>query len=121
MPEWIQAIAKMAEGRVTRSTAMQPILWMIAVCLVALTGSVAAHAPMWLLIVLVSIAGLVIVVAVVVFCVFAARSPDLLRSEKYLIRRMELEQSSIGDNIRGVIAPEKNTPQLPNATDGGVH
>ncbi len=118
MADWLLQIAKMGEGRVTRSTALQPLLWVLGSMLAAfVAASMSGKAPMWVLIILGSMSAAALVVALVVYCCFAARNPDLLRSEKYLIRRMEIQQGAIGDSDRGVVelpvVPLPNRPQLP--------
>lgn len=123
MPEWFKDLLTMAmaEGHGSRSTVMQSLLWMIGLLVVADCGLATANAPTWMLILFSCLMVLAIVVAIVVFCILVVRSPDLLRSEKYHIRRMEIEQSSIGDSVQGVIdRPSRQPLGLPKPTGDEV-
>ena len=94
----------MAEGKATRSTALQPLLWALAAFISLLIGAIMAKAAAWLLVTLVAFVGVLLLALLGAFFYFAARQPDALRSEKFLIRKMEIEQSSIGDSERGLLA-----------------
>lgn len=98
---------------------MQPILWILASVLAAfVSASMSGKAPEWALIVLGAMSFLALLVAVVVYCCFALKNPDLLRTEKFLIRRMEIEQSAIGDSLKGVVSgPQANGPILPDSSE----
>ena len=90
MPDFISTIATMAEGRAARSTVLAPLLWMFAVGLVGLGGLVVGEGPLWLLILIASIVGLTATIALVIYCRLVFTNPDLLRSERFQIRKMEL-------------------------------
>lgn len=94
----------MAEGKATRSTALQPLLWTLAAIITGVCVMVWRGADTWLLIAFASAGGLCLLVLLSVYVFFAIRDPDALRSEKFVIRKMEIEQSSIGDSERGVLA-----------------
>lgn len=106
MPQWIQAFASMGEGRATRSTVLGPLLFMICALSAGTGGLAAIHAPGWLLGVVSGLLVLVVVLAAGFFAHFALKSPDLLRSEKYAIRKMEIEKAAIGDNLMGMLDVE---------------
>jgi hypothetical protein len=105
---WEQTIASMAEGRASRSTALQPMLFLDLICFASVGGAVTAGAKPWAVVSLLCIAGLCAVATIAVYCYYAVKRPDLLRSEKFAIRKMELEHSATGDSLRGVVG------QLPN-------
>lgn len=120
MSEWVQAFAKLAEGRASRSTVLQPLLWMMAVIIAAMTGCVVYHAPDLLLIGLFILLVLIVLLGLVVFAVLVVRKPDLLRSEKFHIRKLEIEQASMGDNLMGLIdTTAMSGPLLPQPPKAG--
>jgi hypothetical protein len=118
MSDWVQAISRMSEGRATRSTTLQPMLWLVAllgvlICSLVWNGA----APQWLLVFVSVLFAMCIGVLVITYVCFAFKNPELLRSEKFLIRKMEIEQSSIGDSIKGVVGTgERVLQSLPQPT-----
>jgi hypothetical protein len=82
------------------------MLWLCLILALGFFGSIEAGAPKWAQIGTGVAAGVVVLVAVVLISICLFTRPDLLRSEKFLIRRMEIEQGAIGDNLLGVIAKD---------------
>jgi type IV secretory pathway TrbD component len=90
----------MAEGKASRSTVLQPLFMIGIALLTALCGTAAAGTSQWLVVTLAAMFGLVLLVFVFTFIWFALRDPSALRTEKYLIRKMELQQAAIGDSLK---------------------
>jgi len=93
------------QSTAARGTALAPLQWLAGILGTALVGAIKANAPtsvVWTLLVLLIA---VVVVFLVVYCVFASRNPDALRSEKYALSRMALERGLIGDDRAGLHDP----------------
>lgn len=120
MPDWMQVMAKMAEGRVVRSSALAPLLWLMLVLFIGIGATLALGGPAWLAIgIFVLVCG-VFVIIMIMYCVYARTSPDMLRSESYVIRKMEIERGYIGDSVQGVLeGPEADETGEPNQLTGG--
>lgn len=91
------------QAELTRTDALRPLIWPIAGLLIAITGALTAHAPAWLLVVLVSAVGIALIVYVGAFIYFAAKDPDALRSEKYKLQKLAIEHGLYGDSAIGLI------------------
>lgn len=98
-----------------RSTALQPLQWVLGMLLTALSPALWLGAPAWLTAAL-GIAGAVVLLVLLGSYVYLLiRSPDALRSESYTLRKMEIEKGLVGDNISGVYDPasvDSNRPGL---------
>lgn len=66
----------------------------------------------WVLIVLFSLSGLMILIGLFFFCFFALKNPDYLRSETYQLRKQAVEY--LGDNEKSENKNIKNIPSLMN-------
>jgi hypothetical protein len=77
------------------------LLWIFGIGLTAISGAVAAGAPNWLLITFACFSGIVLLafLSAYFYCLF--RDPNLLRSEKFNIRKLEIETLQVGDSLNG--------------------
>ncbi|MFN0132210.1 MAG: hypothetical protein ACKVW3_06720 [Phycisphaerales bacterium] len=107
MSEWLQAISRFSEGKATRTTALQPLLWLCALLAAGFVGAASTGAALWVQIIFGSAFGAVVLTTVVLHCILLWKNPDLVRSESFVIRKMEIEQASIGDSDRGVLEQPK--------------
>lgn len=97
------------EGVNAKSTAMSPILWLIAVVFSG-TGTL-YWATQQINIVY---CGLFFILCLLVYAMrcydfFMKNDPDRLQSERFSIKKMELQQGQIGDNTKGLQSPNQNT------------
>lgn len=90
------------DGTATRSTILHSLQWMTFILITGLGGTSFTSAPNWAIQIISALLILVVVLYLIFFCYFAIKNPDQLRSEKYSIRKMELERGLIGDNIFGL-------------------
>ncbi|MES1181623.1 MAG: hypothetical protein ABUL44_02395 [Flavobacterium sp.] len=68
--------------------------------LILLLGTIAPafKTEKWILIVLFSLGGLMVVVGIIVFSIFSKKNPDYLRSENYQLKKQSIELLGNKDN-----------------------
>ena len=89
----------------SRNSALAPLLWMLPTACAFVVALVEFHAPPWLLVVATTATMAIICVALFWFCVFAKKSPEALRSEKYVLSRMAMDRGLLGDDKAGLHDP----------------
>ena len=105
-------LAQQIEGRGSRSTALQPLIWCEGSLLLTLVSCQFAHAGLWVSIVL-----MVAVVAVLAYFLwtyefYKRHDTDALRSERFVLSKIAIHHSVSGDSTRG--APgDQHTVDLP--------
>jgi membrane protein YdbS with pleckstrin-like domain len=100
---------------------MHPALFADATIGVFLIAAIGVKAPDWVLVWLLAALMASVVVTLVIFCIFIFIRPDVIRSETYNLRRMEIEQAAMGDDRMGVIDPsKKETPLLPQSSEDEI-
>src|SRR5688572_283848 len=103
MPGFVaRAVAGLLTHVGSRSSALSPLLWMVGLLVagIILLSAFTTSPIAWGLFVLLC---LVVLAAVLAFAKFAGTNPDLLRSESFSIKKLELERGIIGDNIHGTL------------------
>ena len=99
----------MADAKGSRSTALQPLLYMIMVVLVALLFAALKGFPVWLLIILVLfLAGCICLFGYSYFHLLH-NNLDALRSESFYLQKIAIEKGMTGDSVHGVFTPDENT------------
>ncbi|WP_316238598.1 hypothetical protein [Bradyrhizobium sp. SZCCHNR1015] len=86
-----------------RSTVLQTLSWMMVLLALALVGSAVAHIAEWLLVLLSVLLSIDFIVFIGAYIYFAKINPELLRSEQYAIRKLEIEHRIVGDDMTGPI------------------
>ncbi len=101
-----------AMARGTKSSALQPLLWLFSICTAALPGLAAAKAPTIMLgvVAVAWMAIALVIVGVYLFLLFT--NPDALRSEHLTMYKMAMEKSLIGDDIHGLVKSEDKHKQI---------
>ena len=91
----------------SRSTVLRPLVIMMSICVMALLTCIQFKAPNGLIYFFAIFSGLTMVQYLFthIFCLFTDK--DALRSEKFIIQKMAIEKSVIGDNIVGTLEREK--------------
>lgn len=82
----------------SRSTALGPMVWLVGLLLTAVTVN-GIKGPMWLTIILAGFLGCAGFVFLKMFIFFGETNPDLLRTENYVLRKLQL--SKLGDDKAG--------------------
>jgi hypothetical protein len=113
--ELIRSLLQQATAQGSRSTALNPLGWALAIILSALLGSAFDHPPTWLTPVLAVCVGTVVVAYLAAYFFLLVKDRDALRSERFQLSKMAIERSIVGDNIAGFLAPEKEPLPLPSA------
>jgi len=98
----IQAFLQAATARGSKSTAMQPLAWLIGILVSGLICGAVWDAPNWLLVTLLVFLGCAVMVYLVGFSLFGFYNPDALRSERFHLSKLAIEKNLIGDNIAGM-------------------
>jgi hypothetical protein len=107
--ELIRSLFQQASAQGSRSTALNPLGWALALILSAMLGSVALSPPTWVLPFLATGAGIVIIAYVVAYFFLLFRDRDALRSERFQLSRLAIEKGFIGDNLSGVLKLDEGT------------
>jgi hypothetical protein len=119
-------MAQLAVGRLTVRSALNPLLWLVAIIAVpcVLTAAIAADPIMkWAVF---SLGAVVVLVVLGIGLMFAIRCPDKLQSEDYQLRQQSLQmlQGAAGTEVidaEAVVAianPGVTARALPAATGG---
>ncbi len=113
----IPAFLERAFAQKLRSTAIEPVQWVLALLLAATVGGPAVGAPAWLEILLASLSGSTVLFFGVCYVFFMRKNPDALRSERYTLQKMALERGILGDNTTGPLKQDELEAQPLRATD----
>jgi hypothetical protein len=85
-----------------KSTVVHTIIWLIGVVAVGVVCLIYFKAPSWVIAIfmLMMVAGCIFYGAVFWFCL--RNNPDLLRSEKMVLKKLAIEKQYVGDSSSGV-------------------
>jgi hypothetical protein len=114
--EQILSLFQHSAARASRSTALNPLLWVLATLMAALVGLVAFRADTWLVVGVFSLLAASLLATLIAYGCLAWKNPDALRSEKYTLTKMALEKSMKGDNLNEFVrtlGDEALSPALP--------
>jgi len=100
-----------AEGK--RSTALTDLRWVFAVSVVALLVAGGFRLPAWIVTLFAVSFTLVLVAVLASHFIFLRSNPDLLRSESFTLRKMEIERGLLGDSIVGLSPASAEPLALP--------
>jgi hypothetical protein len=115
MADFLRLISTLREqmnATLSRSDILRPLAGLIGILITAIILMIVAKGPEWLLILMSALLvfSIVIYFFAYVFCLF--RDRDALRSEKYSLQKMALEQGIFGDNLSGIEEQPLKNPQL---------
>ncbi len=99
--EQILSLLQHSSGRGSRSTALQPLTWLLAVLAVFFVGSLKYRSPVWISAVILIAVVLTVLVYLTAYLYLIKNNPDATRSEKFALEKMALQQSRTGDNQSG--------------------
>ena len=99
----------LAEG--SRSTALKPLHWIVAILLGGTLFGIFLDAPSWFLITLVGMFVICVLLFGYAYLVFLKKDPDALRSEIYSLRKFAIEKGLYGDNLSGMIDIDQDANQ----------
>lgn len=98
-----------SEGK--RSTAMQPLIWLLSILLFGTLSSFYFSLPIWVGKILIGLVVLIILVFVGVYIYLMLTNSDALRSEKYSLNKMAIQKSILGDDLTGIVIDNDTIPQ----------
>ena len=102
MTDLFRSILQQATSHGARSTALNPLAWALAIVLSSLAFiSRVTALPAWVLILLGSCAGVLVVAFLIAYFILLFKDPDALRSERFTLSKMALEKSVTGDSLVG--------------------
>lgn len=108
MPEFRDLVTAMREqmsATLSRSDALRPMIWPIAITAVALSW-LGIHGPLWLCVGLAILFGIGLLLYFAAYFYCLLKNPDSLRSEKYNMQKLALEHGVFGDSTTGVFPAE---------------
>lgn len=110
----IETFLQRADIGQSRTSALNPLQWMLIILVVGLFLSLLGKAPIWVLIVLLTLIVIVAVFLVYCYSYFMRNNPDALRSEKFLFSKLAIERGMYGDSLVGLF--QESTAIVPAAS-----
>lgn len=101
--EIIHAILSRATASGSRSTALQPMVWLTGFVSLGFVAALKMQSPQWSLILLGVLLGVCVSTFIISYAYYAAKNPDALRSEKFTLSKMAIEKNLIGDDKAGLV------------------
>lgn len=100
---FLRQLLDTAAARVSRSTAIQPWHWTIAIMVALMVAALATgKAPGWLLVWAACLVTLALVCGGVAYFYLLVKDRDALRSEKFTLDKLRIERGMVGDSARGL-------------------
>ena len=118
--EIIRAFLEQATKQGSRSTALKPLGWLVAMLLPATLASFYFETPDWLGPTLCSFTGLSVASYLGSYFYLLFKDKDALRSERYSLQKMAIEKGVYGDNLTGTIELDSTNPKLLSDQSGSV-
>lgn len=118
----VLSLREQMQANLSRSDVLRSLIWPSGLVATALIGGIWAGAPTWILVLLsvLLVLALVLYGGAFLFCLIKDR--DALRSERYTIEKMAIEQGLYGDNRIGLkeatvlsVSASKQAPALPES------
>jgi len=110
MRVWTQIFNQVSQLRI-KSVVDSLLKFGILVLVLAVVGAI-FNLKDWILIILFSFAGLLIIVGIIFYIYFALKNPDYLRSETFQLRKQAVE--FLGDNERSTNPNIQGIPMVTN-------
>lgn len=108
MLEFIQTLVNQALAQGKRSSALKPVIVPILILAGAVIFAGYYKLPEWTLEILLWFLGGTLVVCLYTIMVFVHKNPDALRSEQFVLNKMTIQQSKMGDSSSGVKKLDSN-------------
>jgi hypothetical protein len=102
---WIRGLLQSWRSDAARSSALSTLAKVLTVFGTTLLVAVSLKTDVWLLVTLSVFFGVVAATFLGLYVFFAIRSPDQLPSERYSLRRLEIEKGLYGDDRTGLLQP----------------
>lgn len=112
--EQILSLLQHTAGKASRSTALQPLAWLLVILGAILLGAFRYQSTRWIAIVLMSFLGLGVFVYLGSYIFLLLNNIDATRSERFTLEKMALQQSQLGDDQAGFLDASEQRPLLPS-------
>src|SRR5664280_818807 len=89
-----------------KSTVLHSLGWMMLMLFAGLVSCAIAKVPEWMLIVIAVMLAINFLIYCGSYIYFAVHNPELLRTEQFVLRRLEIEHRITGDSDSGIIEGE---------------
>ncbi|MGI8773202.1 MAG: hypothetical protein ACR2JE_17400 [Acidobacteriaceae bacterium] len=99
--EHFLSLLQHSSGKSSRSTTLQPLVWLIIVVAGVFMGAAKYIPGSWIPSAVLGLIALVVLAFIGAFMYFMVKNPDALRSERFTLDKMALQQSRTGDDISG--------------------
>lgn len=113
--ELLREMLSSADARGRRSTALTDLRWALAALLVAFIVAAGVGTVPWVVTFLAICTAATLIALLVSHFLFVRDDPDLLRSESFTLRKMEIERGLLGDSRVGLAPAEKEVRALPGS------
>ena len=100
---FIGALLQQATAQASRSTALKPLGWLIAMLLPATIGSFVYKAPGWLGVALAVLTTVSVAFYLGSYLFLLFKDRDTLRSERYTLQKLAIEKGLYGDSLVGIL------------------
>ena len=115
--EIFQSLLQQSSAQGSRTTALQPVIWISSLVMASMVTSISVHAPQWVLVFLGCIMTVLLATFVFAYVYFALRNPDALRSERFTLTKMQIEKNQLGDTVHGFMDVAVKAKALPPAPE----
>ncbi len=124
MPGFIKTLLQQSSIGQSRSSALNPLQWVLVILLAGAVICPLVNAPSWLLKILVGLTVIIVILIATSYVYFMFKNPDALRSEQYTLSKIALEKGLVGDNLIGLFDPtralsERSASSLPPTRSQG--
>jgi hypothetical protein len=120
MTDFLQLVSTLREqmnATLSRSDVLKPLAWLIGILATMTVFALFAKSPAWILVMFTIFLGLAIILygGAYIFCLLKDR--DALRSERYSLHKMAIEQGFLGDNVTGTFEDSESGLQQIKSSD----
>ncbi|MGC3988550.1 MAG: hypothetical protein QM796_02460 [Chthoniobacteraceae bacterium] len=120
MPDF-QSLLAQALSTGSRSTTVRPLGWLVGLTLTATILAVECKADSWIKILVAVLAAVSVVAYLAAYVYFAITDKDCLRSEKYSIQKLAIQNGLVGDDTTGFMRIQNpivvNAPEIKNGAE----
>lgn len=88
-------------GRGSKSTALQPLIVLISIWVASFVASLYYKAASWIVIAILAAGAAIVLVYLGAYIFLVVTNVDATRSEKFILERLALQQSRVGDDNSG--------------------
>jgi predicted neutral ceramidase superfamily lipid hydrolase len=103
----IEALLQQAIAEGSRSTALKPLGWLLAMLLPSTLLSVWEKSSLWLAVFLAIVSMVVFAVYIGAFLYLLVHDRDALRSETYSLRKMAIQQGAAPDSVAALMESDE--------------